>query len=551
MWDCREINELEDNGFTPQLPIIKSTIHKFYSEEREIVYSNFLLEFILILILGGLLTFVSAVLIKKFSLKKLNVVNDEVSQANNINSELEKENLEIKKKLVRRFVIINGILLGLFIFWAFNYYNQILFSILYSAFTKSFFLSEGTTYTLTWILISIISMVILWIILQRLIFKRINQREKLISTIALTCSILIFIVGAFYSTTLSSELSLYFFLTLQIMMILGILFSVTFIYGFPHQIFSDLKKDKKIELIFKIIFEIIALVAILLIGLSYFLKEYSKGPLLLCGIILILLTPSIFKYFKKLPRELNNNNDMESESLKKKLKPTKMKLIEALLCIFALSYYLGVLRYYDNHTLINFNLILLPNFFIPIGFSLLIAIPMLLGIFVIIQSKSPSIITKFDLDNYSKNEIIIYLFKITAYFSLIILVACWWFSDIAFEIALVIGGIPLLMIFIIYLFGNINSEEIFHKRSSWKRLTIYLVIALTLAFSANGIMVSLLYVLTFLSVVDGQIVVRTAFEEELGFDAIQFIYDIQLLIAVIPIIVCLILIKILGHKIRK
>jgi len=543
MWDCRVINELEDNGFTPQLPIIKSTIHKYYTQERELVYPNYWLEFIMILLLGGLITFISAYLIRKFyKLKENN--SDELNNKSD-------ENQEKKEHLITKFVLINGILFGAFIFWAFNYYNQTLFNILYSSVTKSFFLGESVVFILLTIVLSIVFMIFTWIFLQRLVYKRIKDRTILISTIILVCSVFILIIESFYSNTLSNEITLNFFLNLQVMIILGIIFSMTYLYGFPRHIFETLEKKEKLELLMKIVFGILAITSIMLIGLSYLLHEYLRAPSILIGITLLILVPLVFNYLEKIKLIKTNVVEFERISLKEKLRPNQMKFIEALLCLFAMVYYLGILRYYDVHVLINFNLRLLPNFFVPIGYSLLIAIPMILGFYVIINSKYASLSNKIDLENHSKNDILVFFFKMAIYFSLIMLIACWLFSDIAFELVLVLGGIPLIMIFMIYLIGNIDSTEIFKEKGSWKRLTLYLVIFLTIAFSANGITVGLLYILTFLTLQDGQIVVRTAFGEELGFDAIQLIYNIQLIVAVIPILISLVLLIIVVPKIRE
>lgn len=96
----------------------------------------------------------------------------------------------------------------------------------------------------------------------------------------------------------------------------------------------------------------------------------------------------------------------------------------------------------------------------------------------------------------------------------------------------------------------VNSEAIFQDITSWKRLTIYLIVTLTVAFSANGILVGLLYVFTFFTIKDGQIVVKIAFEEELGFDAVSLIYAIQLLIALLIIAISYVIVKVVLPKMR-
>lgn len=539
MWDCRVIDELTDIGFSPQLPIIKSTIHNYYSGDRNIVYPNFWINFILILVLGGLTTCMSTFAFRKLS----SDIGDESEQDENRSSDL--------KNPIFDFILISGIILGLFIFWAFTYYNQILFNVLYSAVTKSIFLGEGVLIIILFILISIVVMIFTWIILQRLIYFKPNHRLQFIIGTSMICSTLIFILEALFANTFTNEVSISFFLILQVMIILGILFSIVFYYGFPRHAFKDLEKTEKKTLLVKIVFGILGISTLFLVGLSYTLQILTRAPSLIIGITLLLLIPIMIKFIHS--KEINDGKGVEIKriSLREKLKPNQMKLIEGFFCLFAFSYYLGILRFYDIHTLINFNLTLLPNFFVPIGFSILIAIPMVLGLYVIIKTKYPSIERKLDLVENSKNEIMLFLMKISIYFSFIILISCWFFTQISYEIALILGGIPLVMIFVIYLIGNTSSTEIFNQNTSWKRLTIYLILALTVAFTANGVMVGLLYLLTFLTVENGQIVVRTAFGEELGFDAIQLIYIIQLLTSIIPLLLCQLCLKFIKPKIIR
>jgi len=539
MWDCRVIDELTDTGFSPQLPIIKSTIHNYYSGERNIVYQSYWMYFALILVLGGLITFMST-----FAFKKLSSTTDnEPNQDENRSSELENP--------IRNFVLISGIILGMFVFWAFTYYNQILFNVLYSAVTKSIFLGEGVLIIVLFILISIFAMVLTWIVFQRLVYYKLKHRLRLIIGIMIICCTLIFIIEALYANTLTNEVSINFFLILQVMVILGILFSIVFYYSFPRQVFKELERAEKTQLLLKIVLGIIGITAVILVGLSYTLNILTRAPSFIIGITLLLLIPIIIKYIHSKEIDDGKKIAIERISFREKLKLNQMKLIEALLCLFALSYYMGILRFYDIHTLINFNLIILPNFFIPIGFSLIIAIPMVLGLYVIIKSKFPSIDQKLDLEKNSKNDLLLFLMKLSIPFSIIILISCWFFSEISYEIALILGGIPLVMIFVIFLIGNTSSMDVFNNNTSWKRLTMYLILALTVAFTANGAMVGLLYALTFLTVENGQIVVRTAFGEDLGFDVIQLIYLIQLLASIIPLLLYQFFLKLIKPKVNR
>ncbi len=544
IWDLREIDELEEIGFTPQLPIIQSTLHKYYSEKRNIAYPSYWIEFLLIIALGCSITVAMGYLVYKFDF--------EGKEKDQYNSEPLDENREDEKNPLFRFTLTGGITFGLFLFWAFSYYNQILFNVLYSAVTKTVFLGEGVLIILMGILIALVLMAIVWIVLQRLLSKRYKKVPLFVSIISVIVAVLVIIMEGFFTNTLSNELSINFFLTLQVMIILAVIFTTIMTYGFPHRLIKTLEKEEKTRLIFKISLSIIAIAAIMLVSLSYFLQIYARGPSLVVALVSVALIPLITKVLKS--HEVSRGEDRLNEpklSLKEKLRFTQGKFTEALLCLFTLGYYFGVLRYYDIHTLINFNLILLPNFFIPVGFSILIAIPLLIGLNVLMQWKNDKIKEKFNFENRSRGDVIISMFELAIFFSLVVLFAGWFFSAASFEIALILGGIPLVLILLIYLVGLTKSQEIFKDKSSWKRLTIYLVITLTIAFSANGITVGLIYALTFLYVEEGKVVVRTQFEEKLGYDAIQMIYNIQLLVAIIPIVICLILLKFVVLKINK
>jgi hypothetical protein len=127
--------------------------------------------------------------------------------------------------------------------------------------------------------------------------------------------------------------------------------------------------------------------------------------------------------------------------------------------------------------------------------------------------------------------------------AVIVLTLGWILPDISFEIALILGGIPLLIILVIFLYKNIATQDFYNQNSLWRRGPLYLMVILTVAFSANGIMVSFLYILTFFTIKDGKVTVQIAFGEQLGFDAIQMIYNVQFIISLVITVIGYILIK--------
>jgi hypothetical protein len=548
IWDLRQINESTDNGFTPQLSKIQSTLQQYYSTERIIVYPNFLLEFLLIIILGSMITIGIIFIVQKSPLKSK--MPDTKLKDGEIDDEMKRQMTQ-KTLVTSKFILINGLAFGSFISWSFTYYNQSLFNVLYSAVTKSLFLGGGITLNLTFIFISLISMMFLWILLQRLVYYKVKKRTRYISYIIIISSILIFVNEIIYSNVLSNEVSITFFITLQIMILLGIIFTLTFIYGFPHKIFKGLTKSEKIQLIFKLSFSIIALSMLILIVFSFLMVNYIRLSSLIIGVLQICILVLYVQYQRKHQSLLSDTELVKHIPFKERMKINKMKVFELIICISALGYYVGILRFYDIHALMNFNLSLLPNFFLPIGFSVLIGIPLILGLYLIIKSKIPSLSMQFNLERNNRLEILNNLLKKAIYASIFILIACWLLPDISFYIALIFGGIPILIFLIIYLIGSISDSGIFEIENSWKRLTIYLIICLTIAFTINGVSISLLYILTFLVFKDGQFVVRTTFDTELGYDAIGLIYNIQLFVALVPIILSLIIAILLFRKTRK
>lgn len=545
IWDLREIDEDDDNGFTPQLSIIQDTIQKYYSGGRNVIYPNYFLELIIIFVLGSLITAI-ATLSFKYS---RNISKERILEEEGPIQESLDELTAKRLNPLAHYALINGILFGCFLFWAFTYYNQILFNMLYSIVTKSIFLGGGIIFIIISIFLTILCMLLIWVFLQRTVYKRRKQRNILISNILITCAILIFILEVFLYENLSNQISMSFFFTLQIMIILGILFTFTMFYCFPYYNVKELENKRKNRLYLITTLEIVGFSALILLMLSLLLKISLRAPSIVIGIILVLLTPIINKNVSDIiPQfEFNMNNSLDKEATPR----WQLKFLEASICIFALGYYFGVLRYFDNHNMINFNLSLLPNFLIPIGFSILFAILIIIGAYYMIKTRSIYLEKKLNVKTQSNNEILSFLLKGAILFSFPLLILGGFFTPISYEIALLSGGIPLVIIFSIFIIGNLDSNEIFKENRTWKRMTVYLVVILTIAFSANGAMVGLLYALTFLTIKDGQIVVEIAFEEELGFDAIQMIYNIQLIIALTLIVISLILIKYVVPKIKK
>ncbi|MHA1282023.1 MAG: glycoside hydrolase family 113 [Promethearchaeota archaeon] len=542
IWDCREIDELKDNGFTPQLPIIKSTLHKYYSEKREIIYQEYWAQLILILILGGLITLISILIVRKYYIILLdNPIKEKTSK--------EMEDIKNFNNIFYEFGLIAGILFGIFLFWSFTYYNQALFNILYSIATKSIFLEGDIFNIMIALLILFILALFIWILIHRFIREKEAFRSELITIILIICSVMIFLREVYFIDYLASEVSIAFYFTILITILLGTITSLTFLYGSKTLNLADLNKIKRNNLIAKLILEIIAISSIIIIILSLLMKNNAEIPSISIGILLLLSTLPIYRIIRISLKEKDDNN--KNKNLLGKKRKKEIIIFEITLCLFAFSYYFGILRYYDPHALINFNLNLLPEFFIPIGFSLLLAIPLSLGTYELIKLKKPQITSIFDFTENPKLNVIMKILSWIIFFSLIIILLGWFFSKIAYEIALILGGIPLLTIFIILIIGLIDSEKLFKENFSWNKIIIYLMIFLTTAFTANGIMVALLYAMTFLTIENGQIVVKTAFGEQFGFDAIQLIYNIQLFASLIPILIYAIILQFLSKKNRN
>ena len=116
MWDIRQIDEATDNGFTQQLSIIQTTINKYYSRERTIIYPNYFIETLFIILLGSVITIGTIVLIQKFFL-------DPEQINRNANKKEIDEVKSQKNKVISQFILINGISFRTLLFLAFTYYN--------------------------------------------------------------------------------------------------------------------------------------------------------------------------------------------------------------------------------------------------------------------------------------------------------------------------------------------------------------------------------------------------------------------------------------------
>lgn len=544
MWDCRIIDEETDNSFTPQLSVIKDTLNEYYNKERSILSPPYWLTIALILILGGFLVFSLIEIIERDDLP----IKD---AGKNVKEDLpvESDDNAFFSKIDNPFalyVLINGLALGSFICWAFTFYNQGLFNLLYGMFTKSIFLGEDIVSLLFIILISLGSMVVLWMLIQQLYSKGSDHRTFILVLLIVSIVILILFINAWQASTLSNQPSLKIYIILQLLILLGALFTFTLTHLFPTQSFKVLKTIQKEKFIIKIFLEIIGIMLIVLLVFSMILHVNIEAASLMLGFIGVNLMILTYIYKKSelskvIVSPLEKENQSESEITIKKI---DVKVLEAVICIVALAYYYGILRYYDSHTLINFNLTVLPNFFFPLGISALIG----LGIS---YRGIDSLAEKRARLYQHRYVIIMSLIRITIVSSIIAIFTCWMFSLISFYIALLLGGIPFILLFLMYLLGMVKNSSNNDMVYPWKRMTLYLVIILTIAFSANGIMSGLLYALTFFAMEDGQFVVRTVFDTELGFDAIQLLHDIQFLISMLLLVLALIGHVLVNRRIKR
>ena len=94
----------------------------------------------------------------------------------------------------------------------------------------------------------------------------------------------------------------------------------------------------------------------------------------------------------------------------------------------------------------NFNLSLLPNFFIPIAISILIGVIFVLIYSIIDKRRANPIFDKFNFEKNRKTEVLNYLIILSIPFALIILFLGWILPDLDFIIFVLLGGIPLVFI---------------------------------------------------------------------------------------------------------
>ncbi len=537
VWTFSAIDEVENSEFAPNHPVIKYTIHKYYSEPRVIEYPNYFINLALIIVLGGSITVITSILYKKnFQKSKTRVSREEQDQ---VDEESESKTL--------RFIVFGGLLFGTFIFWSFTYSIQILFTMGVGTLSALLFQNESIIGNLIFICVSVLLVLIIWKLIQ-LMIKKSQEKYKAILILGISSAGLIIAMESFFANVLYIEMSLLLPMTLLIMGIFGNLLNAYLKYGFPSSRFKEMDPHIKRAQFIRIIVGILAVGFSLFIALSFLMRIDSRQPSIIIGIILMISLPFLIKDFKKSEYLLKGNSlEKKRKNHKKEEYPKfQMKSIEFILCLFAFGYYFGILRFYNPHVMLNFYLNLLPSFFIPVGISILIAIPLIFGLWHVMVNNSSKINGKFDLERNGKTVILPRILKGTILISIPIMVVCWWLGEISYEVALILGGIPLLMIFIIFLIGILDTPMLFPHKGSWERLTLYLIICLSFAFIISGIRVLVYYLYT-LVVFEGQMFFGQAIE----FDLIQLIYDIQLLITLLIMGICYISLKLIIPKIRR
>ncbi|MBD3349858.1 MAG: hypothetical protein GF364_00050 [Candidatus Lokiarchaeota archaeon] len=510
MWDMLDYDEQTDLSMAPDNPVIKFTIEKHYSGERNVIIPNYSLQTVLLIILGALLTG-GIILLSNYVLSKSQgKLNDEKNEA---------EEEKMNRKEEEHMASYLGIALGASLFWTFTYLNETIFT---TFIDWTILISiKDTMFSIITSLILIVIAVASISLTRRCIERNLKNKSKLTFQIVsigyFIIMFLIFVKEIYLINTTSHDLNpLYTFINFQIMMILNINFVTLYnisIKGYNRGNKNG-NKFRNRNMVF--IVKILAIAIVFFLFLSIVLKINSNIPSLIVGIsaFVILLIYSK-KNEKRITLDITTTNLVDNEKINSDY--------HVVIRLFLFGYYFGILRFYDIHSLYTFNLSLLSEFFIPISLSILFSIPLIIGFIVLYKNRN----TKYSLSDENENLRAFSLTRLknVMIFSIFILIMCFFISDYANTLAILIGAIPITIVFFYYLIQAFRTNN---------KVRLAFFYPFIIAFSLNGGMVGIVGLYPYLNL-------------NLG-DPVQITYILQLAASMIIIIISIL---ILFYKLRR
>lgn len=566
IWDLQDVDIVSENGFAPKLPVIQYVLANNYADTRQIELVDHQPLSVLILIVGLFATVAVVFFCNIYFDRKSGEIKERINL----------DRLTASSVLPGLFSIIAGLSAGVFFFWAFTYYNQTLFNVLYTGIVQNLLNNINTTAVLLFLLITVIILLATGTILCKLSEKHQKSIFPFVSTIPILAVICILFLEGIFQESIARDISLKSLFSMEIMIILASFMGSFFVIGFPRCIFDkkwcdEVKRTHGSTDLFKIVGGIIAIIALVIITLSGLMLINPRIPSMVIGIILLalaLLTLFYFKVYNKMRAtdawkkiykdELSCEYDAdifgelnENPTIKERLLQSPSQLVGTSLILISSGYFLGILRFFNNHQVINFNLLLLPWFYVPIGLSLIIGMPVAVSLFGLFIYRNRKFFDSLKFERTSRVDLTANILNYMIPLEIAILFACMLLPQFELIIAIVIGGVPLILAFTVFYINEMRVDDSVCPSSRMTRMAFYFVLGLTIAFSANGIMVGLVYVLTFFDIVSGQIVIRTQFDTAFNYDVIGVIHFAQFFIAVVMILIGAILLWVVYPRLKR
>ena len=471
MWDTMDYAPEEDVSMAPDHPVIKFTIAENYAEERSIIYPNYIIQIILLVILGIMM------LAALFTFYKKNPDSIEENPVIDVHGNREEPTSQIcNLSEDRLFIAIGGVTLGSQLFWLSTYFNELVFT---SFINWTIFLStRSSVLTVLLVLVSVGTAVLSIIGTRKLLNKTIDNNPNALRSILITLygisGSLIFILESVFADFSTHNMSwLFMFITSQLM-IIQLMASVLFIRYSNRQNTSPNENDtKRSRLERKTIHLIIVVAFLVFLLLSCLIRIHSRVPSMLIGsinfgvVILLIKNPRLTAGVRIASFDFTLGRPFS---------------------LYALGYYFGILPFYDRHALFTFNLPLLSSFFVPVSISVLV------GAALIVLFRDIAMALPKGWYNYAFENPI----KISWIFGISVLLLAWLFPGDAHQLVLIVGGIPMFILFFMWIRHTIAWERTEVDRGNLCPRKFYYL--LLIGFTLNAGMIGIIAVYPYLGV---------------------------------------------------
>ncbi|MHA1731689.1 MAG: glycoside hydrolase family 113 [Promethearchaeota archaeon] len=544
MWDLTDVDPLTETGFQPKLPATKDALDHAYHAGRDVVLPNYWWNLLLTLALGTALTAVSAGVVanRRGRSATAGVPRGGSAGQNDPWS----------------FRTILGLSGGTMAFWATTFYNQGVFAGVYAAYTYSTFFGMDVTEIAVWLAVFVLASTIVAGASTNL-FHRLSRGRGVLGNgndsggrLGLAFQVSLLVIGALTLTYVAilpatpiEQVTARTFLSVLLLGLWAAFVGSFFLLEHPD---SDPRGRSRTYLA-------VALFAALSFSTLQLVLLYSP-PLSVaaCGLLTVSLTALTGVHFrhaqgsrpgKRVAEDSRNAPGQpnrpaipafppypatlprDEPAWKERLLPSRTQSTGILLLLFGLALMIVLPRCFAPFTLINFHLVLIPRYYLPMALGAVVGVAFLqsyLGVRHEGGGKKPTVES-------------VMLVSVPTFVALVGVE--FFIPKVATYAGLVLGGFCLASWVFCLLLHEARLADSNCPPSRAARMFAYAAVFATVGFTANGISASFIYVFTFFTLVGGKLVVRTDFSASLGYDVPSLIRAIFSAVALVVALVVL------------